>query len=240
MLKIVVCDDIRVFGEKVVKEAKELLNALDVQADVEYYSNGIDLLSDIESLGYVDILILDIEMDEINGLDVAKRIRELQYTTILIFMSSHNKYYKAAFDVQPFQFIDKPINKKEFNDILEKAIKICFKNTDAYYEFKSNRKYYKISIFDIMYISSDKRQLTIVCDKEEINNIYGKLDDVEIAIGDRGDRFIRIHQSYLVNTRYIYCYKRDSITLSNGEELSISVDRRKLVRDIYTSILEEK
>ncbi len=240
MLKIVICDDIIIFGEKLLKETKELLETIDVQAEVEYYNSGMDLLVDIEILGHIDILILDIEIGEISGIDIAKKIRELQYTTILIFMSSHNKYYKAAFDVQPFQFIDKPINKKEFNDILEKAIKICFKNVDAYYEFKANRKYYKISIFDIMYISSDKRQITIVSTNEEYDNIYEKLDDVEEVLGNRGDRFIRIHQSYLVNTRYIYCYKRDSVTLNTGEEIPISVDRRKLVRDIYTSMLEEK
>ncbi len=144
---------------------------------------------------------------------------------VLIFISGHSKYYKAAFDVQPFQFLDKPIEYQEFVATLEKALNHV-RNDMEMISFFHNRKHCWLKIGDIIYLESNKRMVTAVA-VSGCFDFYEKMESLEQYLADRQQRFLRIHKSFLINANHIKELAYSSVIMSNGVELTISRDKKK-------------
>ena len=103
-MDIAICDDEKIFREQIISYLLKYNNKFNI---FEYY-NGYDLL---ESEKIFDIIFLDIEMDNINGMIVAEKLRERGVSSIIIFFTSHHEYVHDAFKVKAFRFLNKPIDK---------------------------------------------------------------------------------------------------------------------------------
>lgn len=238
MVRIAICED----DLRELTELKELVNTFVGEHilcyDIKGFYSGEELLIDIEDMGVFDIIFLDIEMGGLDGVAVAREIRAMYPKTIVIFVSAHSEYYKAAFDVQPFQFIDKPVDFHELYDICCRVLELITQQRERLSFFFKNT-YYSIDTGDILYIESDRRIIRIVCDTERFE-FYGKLNDVERRLADGQMKFIRIHQSYLVSIQKIKVFSYNSIVMSNNDQLVVSRDRRKNVRDTYINFLQKR
>ena len=150
---------------------------------------------------------------------------------LLVFVSGYSEYYRAAFDVQPFQFLDKPVNEQTFLPLLDRII--CHvRNNMEILPFYYNRTYYAINIGDIIYLESNRRVITAVC-VSGIFEFYDKLENLEKYLEEHQQHFVRIHKSYLVNTSHIRELRYSEVIMSNGMELAISRDNKKYVREYY-------
>lgn len=88
-MKIVICDDEKIYVDKVYDIVKKYCE----NDEISYYENAEQLLNDIENSTYNnDIYILDIEIDNVNGLDIAKAIREKDTSALIIFLTNYDKY----------------------------------------------------------------------------------------------------------------------------------------------------
>lgn len=237
-MRIAVCDDEIV----VLRQVESLLGSYFMKkrmnVTVSTFLNGEELLMDIENAGVYDLIYLDIELSQINGIKTAQILRKKYPESLLIFISSHSQYYRDAFDVQPFNFLDKPLDSVMFCDVLERAIRFLIKYPQTI-SFYFNRIYYNISINKILYFESDRRIVRVVCENAGYE-FYGKLSDVEERLTERTDLFLRIHRSYLVNAHYIKELSHTYIIMSNGIRLSISPDRRKKIRSFYLNWISNR
>lgn len=235
MVRIAICDDnikITSYIEKLIFGIK---NKYNMEIEVEVFFDGLTLLSQIEKESSYDIIYLDVEMKIMNGIDTAYKLREIDKNSLLIYVTSHEKYAKELFEVSAFRFLTKPINEmifeKYFFDAINKIVEKPY-----YFTYKYNKVFYKEPLKGIIYFESDKRVSYIEKSNGEKVKCYLKLNNIEKHLKDRGIHFFRVHQSYLVNPRYIYKYKYDSIVLDNGIELSISEKRRKAISEMYCKI----
>lgn len=237
-MRIAVCDD----EIAVLRQVESLLDSYCMKrrmnVTVSTFLSGEDLLMDIEDAGVYDLIYLDIELSRINGIKTAQMLREKYPESLLIFISSHSQYYRDAFDVQPFNFLDKPLDSGMFCDVLERAIRFLIKYPQTI-SFYFNRIYYNISVNKILYFESDRRIVRVVCENTGYE-FYGKLSDVEEKLTKRTDLFLRIHRSYLVNVHYIKELSHTYIIMSNGMRLSISPDRRKSIRSFYLNWISNR
>lgn len=165
----------------------------------------------------IDICFLDIDLKStVNGLSIAKMIKDVHYNTLLIFMTSYNNYLSDIVQVEPFRFLAKPFNYEDFYPLFLAAYKRILSinsERECIYRFKNNGITFGASLKDIIYISSYKRKIIMLSIKEGNIEFYGKLDEVEREIKLLTSDFIRINKSYLFNSRYIENIGKNSIVV---------------------------
>ncbi len=231
MLNIAICDDEKMFCsqiESIILENKEQLNQNALNIDIYY--DGLPLYKALKNNTEYDVIFLDIEMAELDGIKLGHLIREdlKNEDTQIVYVSSKTSYALELFQNRPLNFLVKPVKDQDIINQIKTSIKIQDKN-NLNFEFSYNKEHYKISYKDIMYFESDNRKIKI----HTIDNtyeIYAKLSDIikDLPALD----FIEIHKSFIVNYKFIKQINYDSLILINQTPLSISRSRRKQVREI--------
>lgn len=238
MINIAVCDDDLVFASKVETILYDIAKQKLIDIAVEVFSDGSELWKHISSGETFELLYLDIEMMKLNGIDLAKKVRENDTNVIIIYISNYENYFIELFEVEPFRFIKKPVDEKIFIGYFNKAYERILQN-EAYFEYKFNKiphKTHKILTKNIMYFESCGR-LILIRNKNESGKFYGKLNAVEKQLQNGKIPFLRIHQSYLVNYRFVREISFAKVVLTNNTELQISEDRQKEIRAKYNELL---
>lgn len=233
MVRIAICDDnLRFTGEVETLVALES-DKMRLQTETDVFFDGSTLLETLSLGNRYDLIFLDIEMKQLNGIDAARKIREIDKTVLLIYISGYDQYLKSLFEMEPFRFLSKPLDKDLFCRYFREACQ-RIAETDTYFQFSFNKELKKVPIKDIIYFESQSRVIHIVR-KDGIKDIfYGKLNDIEKELAKTNQRFLRIHQSFLVNFDYVTKINFSSVnlTIENGPDicLKISEDRQKSVR----------
>ena len=238
LLNIAICDD----NLPLTSEIERLLISISqrrlIKIDISIFFDGKTLYNSIHSGNIYDLIFLDIEMNDMDGIEVAYHIRSDQIPTVLIYISAHESYYRQLFEVEPFRFILKPINPLLFEKYFIAAYK---KITDhlQYFTYGFHQNYNKVRISDIMYFESEKRSI-IIHTIDGLHRFLGKLDKIEIYLQQNINLdFLRIHQSYLINPSYIRTFTHTNITLSNGHCLRISSKYQNKILSQYLTTFED-
>ena len=140
MITIAICDD----NENMIYEIKKLLmeNCQELQTvfDIHTYDKGKKLEQSIYQGMSFDLLYLDIQMEDQDGIETARNIRRLAPDVFIIYISGYDRYIEEVFDVSASNFIRKPIKKERFQKTLRQ---VCEKIKDRsnYFEYMAaNRK----------------------------------------------------------------------------------------------------
>ena len=230
MFKIAICDDVPSVCDELksmIINMKNKFQCREITVDIFY--SGEALIGDIKEENSYDLIFLDIELGNINGVEVGHIIREQMedYTTKIIYISSKDTYDRQLFDVQPLHFLKKPIDsKKVFTDI-QLAMKISVKENNIF-EFKNLRNTVKIPYKDILYFESRRREVVLVGVKER--HIF--YDNIQNLIKKLPSFFIHPHRCYLVNYDLVACFKFEELIIRNGDIIPVSRNRRKEIREI--------
>lgn len=215
MLKVAICDDENNERESIVHMVDKALNFKNKQYKIFEFINGEELLS---SALLFDIYFLDIKLDKLTGIEVAKKIRLINENAVIIFITGLKDYVFDAFDVRAFHYILKPVDQDKLKEILYSAL-LQFDKKDKFILVKTNRVSTKILIKDIIYIESQQRKLKVHTTYDIIEYYY-KLSDIEQELSN--DNFFRCHKSYIVNLKYVHSYDNTFITLKNFEKIYVS------------------
>lgn len=183
-----------------------------------------------------DIAIFDVEMEGMDGIEAAKRLREKDSSVKIIFTTAHKEAVFSSFYAEPLQYLLKPLKFSTFRDTILKAINRIQQNIGQMYSFSFDNTTYFVPLSEIMYFESNARTIEIVTVKKRYL-FYGKLRDLETQPELAG--FIRCYQSYLVNPEYIRNLA-STVVLRNGTELPISRGKAKTVKEQFMRYLSEK
>lgn len=235
MINIAICDDDLIFASKIETMLLEIAKKQLVELNIEVFSDGSELWKDISNGNIYELLYLDIEMVKLNGIDVAKKIRENDPNAILIYISNYENYFIELFEVEPFRFIKKPVDAQLFMDYFNKAYERLIQD-ETYFEYRFNKVPCKLPIKNIIYFESSGRLINIK-HKDGDGKFYGKLNIIEKQLMDGKIPFLRIHQSYLVNYRFVCKISFSRVILFDGTILQISEDRQKMIRAKYNDLL---
>lgn len=239
MIRVCVCDDDVTIVDRISSVIDKISKDNNMKAKVDVFYDGTTLMKNLEkNNSYYDVVFLDIEMKDMDGIETAKRLRLRDELAYIIYVTSYENYAIETFSVRPYQFVLKPFEdkviEKHFMDVYERII-----SNDESYEFKHKGIYYKVLIKDVKYFESKNRSINIHMINDTVYEYYDKLDKVETKLSNSKIDFLRIHKSVLVNSRYIVkkCY--DHVELINGEKLMISQAKRGEINIYYMKNAEK-
>ena len=229
MFRIAICDDVKSICNEIkniILEDKELQNE---KIKIDIFNNGETLIEELRENTQYDLIFLDIELGEINGVEVGHIIRDdmEDYTTKIVYISGKNSYDRQLFDVQPMKFISKPIEEEKVIKAVLLAIKMFDKENKAF-EFKNFKSTVKVLYSEIIYFESDKREIKIVCVKETYR-FYGKMEEIKKHLPEF---FIQPHRSYIVNYEQIKHFKPDELIVFTDDRIPISQSKRREIKEI--------
>lgn len=236
MVNIAVCDDEKFFIEKIVDNIHEYYDVRNIDYSIDTYSSGVEFLDLKEKLKKYDIVFLDINMPGIDGIETARLFRKYCPETILIFVTAYIKYTLDGYKVEAIRYVLKDIDSMDVNihEAIEAAMKkIKLHNVRVKYDFV-NVGTREIEAHKIIYIENILHKLKFHIadgDDEIVLELYRKLDDLQKDF--LYEKFVRTHQSYLVNMEYVRGIKRYELTLKNGKTVSISKLKFNDVKDEY-------
>lgn len=205
MFRIAICDDERQFRKRIHDILIEYMNENDILYEIDEFESGKDFISLGINLAKYDIVFLDVNMDELDGMETAQKIRKVSNDVFIVFVTAFITCAPQGYSVGAIRYILK--NNVNFPELI-------FECMDA------------ISL-NMNYVAQKK--------KFNFNEgtKYGKLDELEKEL--QGNDFIRIHQSYLVNMKHIEKVSRYEALLNNGIKLEIPKARYKFVEETFVS-----
>ena len=198
--------------------------------DIQVYSSGKDL---IESDNEFDILLLDIEMPEQDGISVKNYFERKRKQTRIIFLTSHKDRMLEAFGKNVVSFLLKPLHMDTFREVMDKTL---LDLRGLILEVEENGEIFLLPVKQIKYIEAqDKYTLAVL---ETGNYLFRRTMKFWEDILPRED-FARIHKSYLVHLEY-FEKKGEEILLSDSKIIKISRLRKKEIMEKYKAFLRRK
>ena len=236
MLTIAICDDESHFTKKIREILTDYLNSRGLLYKIDEFESGKDFVKLGIEMARYNIVFLDINMDEMDGIETAGKIREISNEMFIVFITAFINYAINGYEVGAIRYILKNnVNLAELiyecmDAIRMKMNYIIKRKTFCFIEGKRD-----VSLERLFYIESrlHKAEFYIMEDKLRKYSLYGKLDDIEKELSD--DTFLRLHQSFLVNMKYIDKINRYEALLSNGVTLKIPKNRYKYVEERYVA-----
>lgn len=239
--RVAICDDEQQQRELVQHMLMTLSMKTSIDFEIEYFEAGESLVSHYQNgQEPFHILILDIEMNGINGIQTAQRIRDLKHLDEqIVFLTSYPDYMIESFDVVTFQYLLKPIAVDVFE---EKMLKLCqyFQALDKrILIIKSDYEEVVLKHDDIISIEVVK-SLTIknklhVVTSEQTHTTKGIISNYATAL--KSYHFLQIHRSIIINLLHVKKFAGGMVLMSNGEELPIGRSKVKEVKDAYTKFM---
>ena len=224
MINVVICDN-ETPSLNTLNQYCDTYNAEhQINLNLTLFDNGEDLINNY--CFCFNIIFLDILIPGMDGITVAKKIRELDSRVVIIFLTSTLKYSLMGYSVGAANYIMKPISYKKFQMELDKAISYCNEMEQQFIIIKNATGIYKIYVNDISFIETCNHRTLIHTKKKNIT-CFHNMKKLEKDLQDFG--FIRCHSSYIVNIGYIESVEKLLITLISSEQIPISQQKRKYV-----------
>lgn len=246
MINIAICDDDRIVTESIEKMLYEAAAESNVKIHCESFYGGAALAEvATEQRSYFDLVYLDIEMDDMDGIHTALMLRDLALPVLIVYVSAHEEYLKELFRTEPFRFLSKPVERAEFREVFNSACR-RIQSRAAYYSFTYKKAIHKVPFGRITYFESRGRRIYIHLsggaaeDQHAAEVFYGKMNEVEKQIALVNNRFLRIHQSFLVNFDYVSAIGFSEVRMMDGQTLQISEERQKSARTQFCLMMDNE
>lgn len=201
---------------------------------MEVFTNGMDFISDYQ--GGFDLVLMDITMPHMNGLEAARRLRKVDEQVCLIFITTMAQYAIKGYEVNAFDFLVKPVSYDLFKIKLDKVRSYLKRNKSASFAVRGVGAVRMVQLADIKYVESVKHYLFFHTAGEELK-MRGTLGEIKPLFKANG--FAEINRSLLVNLAYVEGYTLSEITVG-GEALPLSRVYKAEFLDALTSFIGRK
>ncbi len=231
MINIGICDDELLYRIKIKDIFKELLRLYAINYNIYEFSSGKELLNNYPK--DLDILIMDIQMKIVNGMDTAKKIREFDQNLEIIFMTSFSEFMQEGYEVKAYRYILKPINERKISKNILPCIDEVMKKKKNYLSINVKNYIDRIKIDSIVYIETARPNILIYTH----DNMYTTkmtISKIEKILSEYG--FFRCHNSYIVNLKLIESMNGNTVVVK-GKNIPISKYRVKDLKLAITNIL---
>lgn len=224
MIRVAVCDDMHEVVREINGYLLEYQDQNDLKIGVSNFYTAEELWEFLKT-NHCDLIFLDIELDRMNGIELGKRIRnELNDQDIkIIIISAMEGYYKQLFDIQPLNFLLKPVDKVKLFEMIDLTVRLIDEKNHIF-AFKNKDGLHRLKVKDILFFESYKHNFKVVT----LDNTYEfRSTSSEIMVQLSGFGFIQIHRSYIVNYDQIKKITPEELLMFNDAVIPIPKEKRK-------------
>lgn len=229
MIRVCILDDQlknRTLIEYYMKEYAELHS---LKIEIQSFGHGFTLLqAEIEQ---VDLFLLDVEMPEISGIEVAKEIRKRYQNCEIIFITNYIQYALEGYEVQAFRYLLKPLEQKQFNEVADHVLNKIRKSKDVCITVKGRSDTIRLRVEEIIYAETYRGHVLIHTDKQSID-CYTTMEKLEKELKEFN--FFRCHNAFLISMNEVSKVQLTDVILKNGSLIPVSKNRKKLFRQALT------
>lgn len=228
MIKIAVLDDQEIYLRTIEKITKKFMTEEEINYEISTYNSPEDLLCDVEEDDQYDIYLLDIDLPSTSGLEVAKKIREKYYDSVIIYITNYVEYAVEAYETNAYRYIPKKILEEKLPEAYKALYPIIANKKKTYYIIEKNHKLERIAFEDIYYIKKDEKYILLV-HKHGISRERKTIAEFMENAKTR-DLFIGVDRSYVVNGVHVMALKNQQIILRNGDVIPVSKPKLSFVK----------
>lgn len=229
MYRFAVCDDNSVDISYVTALLEKWSRAVDIPVQIKGFPSAEAFLFAWEEEKRFDVLILDVEMGGMSGVELAKKLRLLGASMQLIFLTGYMEYIAEGYDVEALNYLLKPVTEERLGDVLNRAVE-RLKTRENVLILSLPDGMVTVPQHEIKYLEVMRNYVTIhagedISIKRTLNELESKLDEC----------FFRIHRSYIVNLRFVRKVAKTEVTLKDGSVLPLS---RKMYDGLNRAMIE--
>jgi DNA-binding LytR/AlgR family response regulator len=214
---IVICDDERAESDYIAALVREWADGGSLSAHISFFDSAESFLFNHEDGRGVDILLLDIQMKKMDGVELARRIRENNEITQIIFITGYPDFIAEGYEVSAVHFLTKPVDEQKLFAALDRAVS-RLRKAPRFIVFPKTGGDIRIGADDILYaeVLSHTVSLYLINGKEEFNM---RISDMEALLGEG---FLKCHRSYIVSMKRVRRVTKTAVVLTDGKDIPLS------------------
>lgn len=238
MIRIAVCDDEMEIAEELSVTIKKIMSEINEKVKIYTFINGNEML---ESHIKFSMIFLDVEMPELNGIETAQKIREIDSCVQIVYVTNYHDYMRNAYRVHAFDYIQKPIEYESIHTVICDYLKTISMATNDVIEFTTeDSEKILLNANEIITISCGYRRRTVIVVTTECEYACkGTITDIYEALDER--EFFMPHRSYIINMSKVKSFKRnEKIIMKDGDEVPLPKGNTEIFEKRLAQKMHEK
>lgn len=234
MIRVAVCDDEKYMADAVKKMAADFFRAQNIETVIEVFLSGKELLKYEKT---IDILFLDIQMKETDGMETARILRRRGFKGYLIFITVLRETVFKAFEVQAYDYLVKPTERGRFQKTMERVLASMQSAGEENLLVQRGYESRIVPFDEIIFCEIIDRKVYLHLASLEIIDYYDRIENLETKLDGR---FFRCHRSFLINLQYLRSYKNQTAYMEGGKQIPVSRLRSKEFSGVILRYMKER
>ena len=216
-LNIAICDDEQIQIDNLNKMVSEWAMSEGVCVNLKSFHSAEAFLFDYEENNSYDILLLDVEMKNMDGIQLAKKLRNDGFNGEIIFITSHFEFCGEGYEVDALHYLIKPVSVTKLNEVIGKAVEKLLVEPPSVI-INCDGETVKLYERDIIYVEAYLHYITIYT----VNGEHRVKENISSFEKKLSNTFYKTHRSYLASLKHITRISRTSVTVKGNKELPLS------------------
>ena len=216
MIRIAICDDEKHMSDHIRAMASDFFRKKNREIQLRTFLSGEELLN---YDGQIDILFLDIQMNGMDGLETARKLRAGKFRGFLIFITVLKEMVFQSFEVQAYDYLVKPVDEKQFGKTMERLYASMQNASEDSLLVQQGYEGRIVPKDEIVFFEVIDRKIYLNLASGEIIDYYERIENLETKLDGH---FFRCHRSYLINLKHLKGYKNGTACMDNGKEVPVS------------------
>lgn len=229
-MKIAICDNEIEFLDALSPLLEQWARNHGLSLTLRHFTDGYALI-ETHQKEYMDLIILDVIMPLISGLDIAREIRNSDQSVSIVFLTSSKEFAVDSYDVKALNYLIKPVDTVKLFQTLDDFLKI-HTLTKAAFTAHTASGFFRIITDDVIYLEAQNKQVLIYLTNVRTITICEQLSKCE-EIFSPENGFFRCHRSYIVNLSYVLQFTKTAVTTLYGMNIPISRNRYPSFKEAY-------
>lgn len=236
-MKIAVCDDEIQFIEAICPLLEKWAKEREIKLTLYRFTNGDDLIEAQQS-ECMDLIILDVIMPLLSGIDTARELRNTNQTVPIVFLTSSREFAVDSYEVKALNYLIKPVDAAKLFLVLDDFLKI-FRQPETFFTAKTADGFHRIAIAEVDYLEAQNKQVLVHLSNDRtiaVRELFSKC--AEFFSPEKG--FCCCHRSYIVNLNNVEQFSKTEVTTVHNAVIPISRNSYTAFKETYFNHMFEQ